>query len=233
MTTVPLDVVIPVHDVQHYLRAAVDSALRQRGADVRVIVVDDGSAAGVGDEVRSWGEGRVSVVRHAANRGIGAARNTGAAHGDRAWLGFLDVDDLWPLDRTRQLVRSATDKTALLVGHQLVFDDGNDPDPAGEFPLDGTRPARLASAMLFPRDVFVRVGRFDEGLRFGDFVDWMVRARAAGIGEREVAHVSLLRRSHAANTTRTMTAARRDYLQVVARARAGARDGAGARPALR
>lgn len=223
---VQLDVVVPVHHVSRYLRAAVDSALRQRGADVRVVVVDDGSREDIADLVDSWHEPRVTLVRHDRNRGIGAARNTGAAAGERPWLGFLDSDDLWPLDRTRQMLSGATG-TELLIGQQLVFNDGYEPDPARTFEVSGSRIGPLAGAMLLPRGVFERLGPFDEELRLGEFIDWIARARTNRVRERQVACVSLLRRSHDANTTRTRTGEYGDYLKVVARARA--RTGAAAR----
>ncbi len=219
---VQLDVVIPVHNVARYLRAAVDSALRQRGADVRVVVVDDGSREDIAALVDSWHDPRVTLLRHERNRGIGAARNTGAAACDRRWLGFLDSDDIWPLDRTQQLLREATGEE-LLIGQQLVFDDGDEPDPAGTFEVSDDPVGPLAGAMLFPRVVFERLGPFDEDLRLAEFIDWFAQARAAGVSETRVDCVSLLRRSHHENTTRTRTGEYGDYLTVVARARARAR----------
>jgi glycosyltransferase involved in cell wall biosynthesis len=218
MTAVPLDVIIPVHDVQEYLQAAVASALRQRGADVRVILVDDASASGISRAVTASVDPRVTVVRHDHNRGVAAARNTGVTHGDRPWVAFLDADDLWPLARTVQLLAVGTPHE-LRVGHQRVFDDGDDPNPECEPELAGTHPTRVAPAMLFPRAVLEAVGPFDDDLRLGDFVDWMARARHVGIPERVVPRVSLLRRAHARNTTRGAAAAKRDYLEAIARAR--------------
>lgn len=227
---VRLDVVIPIYDVSRYLWAAVDSALRQRGADVRVVVVDDGSSENIARLVNSWNEPRVTLMRHTRNRGSGAARNTGAAAGKAPWLGFLDADDLWPLDRTERLLREATGDE-LLIGQQMVFSDDCEPDPAEAFHFTGTPVGPLAGAMLFPRGVFERLPTFDEELRLGEFIDWFAQARAEGVAEKQVACVSLLRRSHGENTTRTRTREYGDYLTVVARARARARAKAtGARP---
>lgn len=221
--SVELDVIIPVHNVVAYLPAAVESALRQRGADVRVIVVDDGSDEDVAALIESWAEPRVTLLRHPTNRGIGAARNTGTAICRRSWLGFLDADDLWPLERTRDLL-IAQAEGAFLIGRQLVFNNGDDPDPADHFDVsDADVSGPLAGAMLFPRAVFDRLPAFDEHLRIGEFIDWCGEARSRGIPEQHVQCVSLLRRSHAENTTRTNTAEFHDYLTVVARARARGR----------
>lgn len=218
MARVDLDVVIPTNSFHPYLKDAVDSALQQKGADVHVIVVDDGSDDETGAQVKSWQLPQVSVAHHDRNRGPAAARNTGVSLSERQWVGFLDSDDLWPHDRTERLAGQSPHQGGLLIGHQQVFDVDSPPDPGTEFPVSGTRPTLLAGAMLFPRIVLERVGPFDDSLLLGEFVDWMRRARDLGIEERSVACVSLLRRSHAANITRTRSDSYRDYLTVVARA---------------
>ncbi|MFM2438550.1 MAG: hypothetical protein RLZ55_1373, partial [Actinomycetota bacterium] len=106
---------------------------------------------------------------------------------------------------------------------QLVFDDGEEPNPDEAFHFSSNPVGPLIGAMLFPRKVFALLPRFDEDLRLGEFIDWIAQTRAAGVPEAQVPCVSLLRRSHGANTTRTRTQEYRDYLTVVARARARTR----------
>jgi glycosyltransferase involved in cell wall biosynthesis len=219
-TPIALDVVIPVHNGTSYLREAVRSALDQEGTDVRVVVVDDGSTDGVAAEVASWAEPRVTLVRHDARRGIAAARNRGAVVADRDWLAFLDADDRWPLDRTRRLAEQVADGAfAIAVGRVAA---GADLDACATSPADHLPRALLAGGILCRRSTFERVGAFDESLRVGEFVEWMARARRMGIEERAVPVVSLLRRVHDANTTRTHRHQFDDYLRVVAKSRARA-----------
>lgn len=96
--------VIPCFNHGRYVSAAVESCLRQRDADVRVVVVDDGSTDGsTPDACDHLASDRVHVM-HQVNRGLPAARNAGIARarelanaGDRDWhaeyLAFLDADD--------------------------------------------------------------------------------------------------------------------------------------------
>src|SRR5690242_13208850 len=86
-------VVIPCFNYGRFVRAAVRSALAQRDADVRVVVVDDGSTDGrsPGECEACRGE-RVEVIRQ-ANAGLPAARNRGAAGARTEFLAFLDADD--------------------------------------------------------------------------------------------------------------------------------------------
>ena len=92
------------------LTLALHSALSQRGVDVEVIVVDDGSGGTAGAIVERVGDPRVRLLGHQGRRGPGAARNTGVAAARGAWVAFLDDDDLWAPDKlARQLdaVRAA------------------------------------------------------------------------------------------------------------------------------
>lgn len=196
---------------------------------MRVVVVDDGSTDRLDELVASWDEPRVTYLRHERSRGVGAARNTGASESEAWWLGFLDADDMWPHDRFLRLSAAIEDpERDIAFGHMLLFDDGSEPDPDADHPVDDTPVAALASGALMHRELFLRVGLFDEDLPMGEFIDWMSRARLAGVQERAVPTISLFRRSHSANMTRTRQQDFTAYLDVVARARArqrAARDG--------
>ncbi len=88
-------VIIPTHDRAAVLPRAVESALRQEGADLEVIVADDGSADGTAEVLARYaGDPRVRVLR-LPHGGVGAARNAAAAESRSPLLAFLDSDDEW------------------------------------------------------------------------------------------------------------------------------------------
>ena len=88
-------IVIPAYNYAHFLRRAVISACTQKGADVEVLVVDDGSTddtpAVMSELGTEFGE-RLTYHRQ-ANQGPAAARATGLALARHDWLVFLDADD--------------------------------------------------------------------------------------------------------------------------------------------
>jgi CDP-glycerol glycerophosphotransferase len=96
-----VSVVVPAHDVERFLPEALDSLLAQRGVDLEVVVVDDGSPDSSGEIADGYAarDDRVSVL-HVPNGGLGSARNVGTELVlDRAWgeyLAFLDSDDVLP-----------------------------------------------------------------------------------------------------------------------------------------
>lgn len=90
-----ISVIVPVYNVEPYLRQCIDSILAQTYTDFELILVDDGSTDNCGaicDECAKHDD-RIRVI-HQENGGVSAARNTGidAARGD--YIAFVDSDDV-------------------------------------------------------------------------------------------------------------------------------------------
>ena len=88
-------VVIPSRNRWQFLRTALASALAQRGVDVGVVVVDDGSIGRTPGELGALHDERVQVLRRERPEGVSAARNLGLVHVTAPWVAFLDDDDVW------------------------------------------------------------------------------------------------------------------------------------------
>ena len=96
-------VVIPTKDRWDLLQHTLASVLDQEAVDLRVVVVDDGSATRPGTDVgRLLGDERVTLVRHERSRGVAAARNAGLALAETPWVAFTDDDDVWAPDKLRE-----------------------------------------------------------------------------------------------------------------------------------
>lgn len=90
-----ISIIIPVYKVEAYLRSCVDSVLAQTYSDFEIILVDDGSPDNCGaicDEYAAK-DPRIRAI-HRENGGLSAARNTGFAQSNGAYVTFLDSDDL-------------------------------------------------------------------------------------------------------------------------------------------
>ncbi|MEU6390758.1 CDP-glycerol glycerophosphotransferase family protein [Streptomyces sp. NPDC046939] len=92
-----LTVVVPVHNVEDYLGACLESLSAQSMPDLEVVLVDDGSTDGSGGIARAFAakDPRFRLVEQ-ANAGLGAARNTGVRHAHGTHLAFVDSDDVIP-----------------------------------------------------------------------------------------------------------------------------------------
>lgn len=89
-----LSIIVPVYNVEKYIKQCIDSILAQPDIDFELIVVDDGSPDSCPQILDHYGEldSRVKVI-HQTNGGVSNARNHGLveAHGD--YLYFVDSDD--------------------------------------------------------------------------------------------------------------------------------------------
>jgi glycosyltransferase involved in cell wall biosynthesis len=138
-----VSVVLPAYNVAPYLAETLDSVLAQTHAAHEIIVVDDGSPDESADIAARYGA-RVRLIRQ-RNRGIGAARNSGAAAATGDWLVFLDGDDVLEPDALAQQLAVAArhPESALVVGDGVQFNDDGIVEPTI---VGGPLAARVALA---------------------------------------------------------------------------------------
>ncbi|MGD1154715.1 MAG: glycosyltransferase family 2 protein [Terriglobia bacterium] len=121
---VRFSVLIPVHNIEKYVRQTIDSVLSQAFTDYEVIVIDDGSTDQTPQVLESYGT-RIKVVRQ-PNRGPEAARNKAAALAHGEYLAMLDHDDLLlpcALATYDRIIRTF-DSPPLIIGSMKFFRDG-------------------------------------------------------------------------------------------------------------
>ena len=89
-----VSVIVPIYNVEQYLRRALDSILSQTHKDWEAILVDDGSTDSSGRIAEEYDvcDSRFKVV-HKPNGGQSDARNVGLQHASGEFLLFLDADD--------------------------------------------------------------------------------------------------------------------------------------------
>jgi CDP-glycerol glycerophosphotransferase len=92
-----ISVVIPIHNVESYLRECLQSVARQTVGDLEVIMVDDGSTDGSAAIAEQFAaqDSRFRLIRQ-HNGGLGQARNTGSDAATGEFLAFVDGDDMLP-----------------------------------------------------------------------------------------------------------------------------------------
>ncbi len=88
-----VSVVIPAWNAAEWIGETVQSAVSQAGANVEVIVVDDGSTDDTAAVAAQAGGDTVRVLRQ-PNGGASRARNAGTAVARGAFIQYLDADDL-------------------------------------------------------------------------------------------------------------------------------------------
>ena len=87
-------IIVPVYNVENYLKRCLDSIKAQTYADYEAILIDDGSLDASGSICDAYVEqdNRFKVI-HKENGGLAAARNTGLGAAVGKYIVFLDSDD--------------------------------------------------------------------------------------------------------------------------------------------
>lgn len=99
-----VSVIIPTYNRAGLVGRAIESVLGQTYQEVEMLLVDDGSTDDTGVVVKGFTDPRIVYIRHRANRGGAAARNTGLRAARGEFIAFLDSDDRWlPEKLERQL----------------------------------------------------------------------------------------------------------------------------------
>jgi glycosyltransferase involved in cell wall biosynthesis len=207
---VEVTAVVPTHNRAVLLGQALASVVRQRGVELEVVVVDDGSADATAELVAGVADPRVRLVRHARAKGVSAARNRGVAEARGSWVAFLDDDDLWAPDKlASQLAAAAAAGAGWAVAGAVSVDDrlrvltGEPPLPAETLTAELSRynsvPAG-ASNVVVRADLLAAAGGFDPGLRH--MADWDLWIRLGRSGPPATVPRPLLAyRLHGANAT--------------------------------
>jgi len=99
-----VSVIMPTHNRIQQLRCAIASVLAQTYQDFEIIVINDAGSSAESELSDMNSGGRITYVRHAANRGLAAARNTGLKLARGKYIAYLDDDDRFLSDHLETLV---------------------------------------------------------------------------------------------------------------------------------
>ncbi len=125
MTEPVISIIVPVYNVEKYLRQCMDSIVNQTFRDVEIICVNNGSTDSSPEILAEYAEkdARVQVV-HKKNGGIASARNAGMERVRGKYLLFIDSDDYVSPDLCAKTFRKAEETGAEMTLFYYASDDG-------------------------------------------------------------------------------------------------------------
>lgn len=118
MQDIRISVIVPVYNMEAYLRECLDSILGQTLTDLEIITVNDGSKDGSLSILREYEkkDSRMKVIDK-PNEGVGKARNDGLKAASGEFIAFMDSDDYYPNETVLEtLYRAAKVNDVLIAG---------------------------------------------------------------------------------------------------------------------
>jgi len=116
-------VIIPAYNAADTLAEALLSVENQLFTDWEVVLINDGSTDNTTEvfaEIAADDE-RFKIINQ-ENKGLGAARNIGAAHAAAKWLVFLDADDRWAANKLQILWQYINKYTDVQMLYHPIFE---------------------------------------------------------------------------------------------------------------
>lgn len=121
-----ITVIIPVYNVEQYLKKCIESIIFQTYQNLEIILVNDGStdASGKICDLYEKKDSRIQVI-HKENGGLSDARNAGLQIMSGAYLLFVDSDDYLSNDYIQLLYLAAKNNNAEICVSDIVEFQGN------------------------------------------------------------------------------------------------------------
>ena len=194
-TSPPVTVVIPTRGRPELVRLSVRSVVEQDYAGhVLCIVVHDQEEPDqtLVEEALGRVDRAVRVMANDSGPGLAGSRNAGLAHATTDVVASCDDDDVWLPGKLRaQVDRLLADPALMVVGAGITLHMGPDHDVDWVGPSDlvtmpdlarGRRKELHSSTLVMRREVFARVGGYDEQLpnSYAEDYEWLLRAVRLG-----------------------------------------------------
>ena len=118
-----ISVIVPVYNVEKYIKRCIDSIIQQEYRNLEIILVDDGSTDKSGiicDEYKKRDK-RICVV-HKENGGLSSARNIGIDLAKGNYIAFVDSDDYISVAMYSVLMKNIIEEKAdiSIINYQIV-----------------------------------------------------------------------------------------------------------------
>ena len=92
---IKISVIVPVYNVEDYLKECLDSIINQTLKEIEILCIDDCGTDNSIDILKEYAkkDDRIRIISHKENKGLGPARNTGIKESKGEYISFIDSDD--------------------------------------------------------------------------------------------------------------------------------------------
>lgn len=121
-----ISVIVPVYNVEAYLKRCVESLVHQTCESLEIILVDDGSTDASGRLCDEYAAKYTNIkAYHKANGGLSDARNYGMKVATGEYIGFVDSDDWINVKMYEILLQELIENNADLACCEYIYSDGD------------------------------------------------------------------------------------------------------------
>lgn len=186
MGAINISIVIPVFNQAHFTRICIESLQCNIPEGVEVIVIDNGSSDGTAEHL--FGYPGIRVIKNSKNMGCAFAWNQGVKASIGEWVVIANNDVIFSPNWLDGLLDFADEKNVDIASP--AFREGEYNYDIIEYSKEHAGCMRNVARMgiaqgicfMVRRDVFDKIGFFDENFRIGQYedADFFRRARSAG-----------------------------------------------------
>lgn len=123
MNNLKVSVIIPVYEVEEYIRQCLESVINQTYKNIEIIIINDGTKDNSMQIVKEYSLDKRIKVINKENGGLSSARNRGIEQATGDYIFFLDSDDWLALNTFEELIKLITDKEDIVVFDFYKFDE--------------------------------------------------------------------------------------------------------------
>lgn len=121
-----ISVIVPVYNVEKYLRRCVESIMSQTYKEIEILLIDDGSTDDSGRSCDDLAiKDRRIHVFHKENGGVSSARNLGIERACGDYICFVDSDDWIDIDYFESAMPILKEVHPTLLMNNYMKDDGD------------------------------------------------------------------------------------------------------------
>ena len=194
-----ISIIVPIYNVEKYLKRSLDSLVNQTLEDIEIILVDDGSTDNSHKIAEDYKENYSNVLLVTKeNGGLSDARNYALPYATGEYIAFLDSDDIWHSDfLAKQLAFMQQNDAALVFSSYRRIDENTKEEILQPFivPKKVSYSSLLKTCPIFPSTAIYDLNRckkyyFNEkmGSLRDDYVYWleMLKEIKYAYGNKEI-----------------------------------------------
>lgn len=180
-----VSVIMPVYNVENFVKEAIDSILNQSYPNFEFIIINDGSTDNTSSIIKLEEDPRIICIDKQVNRGNYTCRNEGCRLAKGKYICVMDGDDIAMFNRLEKQVEiMEADPEILAMGTDFEFINGSICRKPKEYPLLRTLLLQnnmfLHPSLIIKKEVLLQVGYYNEEYYYASDYDLMCRISLIG-----------------------------------------------------